>query len=114
SGFILFKDIAKIYTALTNGSTVDDAEHKIDNRDVGRVYLNKLPFSTRVRIFCRGIKAFLTKPDFAVSGLALPEPQTDAMRSIYTDALPAELLPQLKAAAKHYNTSVHVLFVLAM
>ena len=114
SGFILFKDIAKIYTALTNGSAVDDAEHKIDNRDVGRVYMNKLPFSTRVRIFCRGIKAFLTKPDFAVSGLALPEPQTDAMRSIYTDALPMDLLPQLKAAAKYYNTSVHVLFVLAM
>ncbi|SEA40273.1 condensation domain-containing protein [Alkalimonas amylolytica] len=114
SGFILFKDIAAIYTALTHGTPVDKTERRVNNRDVGRVYLNKLPFTERVRIFCRGIKAFLTKPGFAVSSLDVAEPKTDAMRSIYTDALPDELLPKLKATAKHYNTSVHVLFVLAM
>lgn len=114
SGFILFKDIAKIYTALTQGTPVYSDEHYIQNRDVGRVCLNKQSFMQRVAIFCRGIKAFLSKPDFAVSGLNIPDPAADAMRSIYTDALPENLLAKLKQTAKHYNTSVHVLFVLAM
>jgi NRPS condensation-like uncharacterized protein len=114
SGFILFKDIAKIYTALTRSTPVDRKEHYINDRDIGRVYLNKLSFTERVKIFCRGIKAFLTKPDFDVSSLNIADPATEEMRSIYTDALPAGLLAKLKETAKHYNTSVHVLFVLAM
>lgn len=114
SGFILFKDIAKIYTGLTQSHVVDRSEYIVKRRDVGRVYLNKLPFTKRVKIFCRGIKAFLSKPKFQVTGLNLPDPKEEAARSIYSDALPDDMLGKLKKAAKHYNTSVHVLFVLAM
>jgi len=114
SGFLLFKDVAKIYTALTNSTPIDTTEHTINHRSVGRVYLNKLPRIERAKIFMRGIKAFLVKPGFKVSGLDVEEPKTEAMRSIYTDALPDDVLPRLKHAAKHYNTSVHVMFILAM
>lgn len=114
SGFILFKDIASIYTALTEGAAVDETEHFVQHRDVGRAYLNKLSLMQRTRIFWRGIKAFLSQPGFTVSSLELPNPATEAMRSIYTDALPDDLLAKLKVAAKHHQSSVHVLFVLAM